>query len=510
MATQLLQTMRFLFTILVLLSFTGVSAQSAGNFDPTFGTNGVLVRDLYGYTDGIQAIETLSDGKILAAGFGFDGTRNHLSLTRYYPDGSIDLTFNQNILTQGLPSTSSIVAEDLFETTDGDLFITASVQNGSQSNLVIISINSLGFKETSFGTNGIVVLGEAGYTYNNSCISILPNGNIMIAATADNSLEKRIAMWSILSDGTTNRSFGSDGMMFNAMSGADLSLANLHFVSNNNIILSGSLTSASVSSGFVVSYSSDGTVNSSFGNGGYYNFGSAQEEASFNDTYTDSYGNIFITGYVDQASIRKVLLIKLENTGTPDYSFGNGGIQMIEAGVGFASGEVILAGMDGHIMIGANCFNGQDNDMLVACVDESGQLDNSFSFGGLKQVSIFNGHDMLRAMSISREGRILIAGNTDNGNDYDMAIVSLNGFSSVTGISDNANANSLSVNILPGRIQLDAVSDGNLLLIDMSGRVISNQKVYRGSNEIAINESGVYVLHLITDLEKYSVKLMVP
>ena len=64
-----------------------------GLLDPSFGTNGkVLTLFAPGY-GGAGTVALQSDGKIVASGYGYQGTNSNLSLARYTADGSLDSSF---------------------------------------------------------------------------------------------------------------------------------------------------------------------------------------------------------------------------------------------------------------------------------------------------------------------------------------------------------------------------------------------------------------------------------
>src|SRR5215831_12753665 len=82
---------------IVLLSFvliTHGSAQS-GQLDPSFGSGGKVITDLFGSPDAIAALAVQPDGKIVAAGVSFDPSlmARVISMVRYNADGSIDSSF---------------------------------------------------------------------------------------------------------------------------------------------------------------------------------------------------------------------------------------------------------------------------------------------------------------------------------------------------------------------------------------------------------------------------------
>ena len=64
-----------------------------GRLDPTFGTAGQVTTSFGGTDDQALSIALQGDGKIVAAGFTWNGSTTRFALARYDADGSVDATF---------------------------------------------------------------------------------------------------------------------------------------------------------------------------------------------------------------------------------------------------------------------------------------------------------------------------------------------------------------------------------------------------------------------------------
>ena len=72
-------------------------AAEPGNLDITFGTNGKVTTDFFGYDDGANAVAIDSQGGIVAAGYTNNcGGLYCFAVARYNADGSLDATFGTN------------------------------------------------------------------------------------------------------------------------------------------------------------------------------------------------------------------------------------------------------------------------------------------------------------------------------------------------------------------------------------------------------------------------------
>ena len=95
------------------------------------------------------------DGKLVAAGLSFNGSRNVSVMIRYNPDGSLDTTFN----TTGIvitPIGADNATNGLAIQSDGKLLAAGRSYNGTQNVFALLRYNTDGSLDTTFGTDGIV------------------------------------------------------------------------------------------------------------------------------------------------------------------------------------------------------------------------------------------------------------------------------------------------------------------------------------------------------------------
>ena len=87
---------RWLVFLPVLIVLGASTVRSAGEPDPDFGTDGEVITDITGNTDGAHAIALQPDGKIVVAGWAQEfenDTSRDFAVLRYETDGSLDTSF---------------------------------------------------------------------------------------------------------------------------------------------------------------------------------------------------------------------------------------------------------------------------------------------------------------------------------------------------------------------------------------------------------------------------------
>ncbi len=125
--------------------------------------------------------------------------------------------------------------------------------------------------------------------------------------------------------------------------------------------------------------------------------------------------------------------------GEVDSTFGTDGYLLTDIGGAMTSSHILAVktGPDGKIYV-AGSYEASNSDMLVARFNADGTLDNSF--GGMGFVRIdpqIGADDGARAMDISADGKIVLAGSTSSGNgDYALVVLTSDG------IPDTSFANS--------------------------------------------------------------------
>ena len=247
--------------------FALVRYNSDGSLDTSFGSHGQVMLNFGGSYDIAQAVTIQSDGKILIAGYGYNGS-TLAELARLNTDGSLDSSFG----TGGMVTTN-------FGNNSGSLFYAAAVQsdgkiiaagqNGSQ--IALARYTSNGSLDSSFGSGGAVVTSVAGSNYPRS-VAVQSDGKIVVGAenyTSNGSFE----VVRFNSDGSLDTSFGSGGSVTTAFTDGATShnASGLALLSSGQIVVGGVGGTPNNNNLLEVArYNSDGSLDSTFGSGGEF------------------------------------------------------------------------------------------------------------------------------------------------------------------------------------------------------------------------------------------------
>ena len=108
-----------------------------------------------------------------------------------------------------------------------------------------------------------------------------------------------------------------------------------------------------------------------------------------------------------------------------DTSFSSDG-KLITVISNHSTAKDIAIQPDGKIVVAGQCYNGTNNDFAVARYNADGSLDTTFSGDGKVTAAIGSGNDRGTAVAIQTDGKIVVAGYSDNGTDDEFAVVRFN------------------------------------------------------------------------------------
>jgi uncharacterized delta-60 repeat protein len=187
-------------------------AQTPGSLDPTFGTGGIVMDNFGGHNVmPLTAIEQ-SDGKIVVI-TGIDNVPNAteaFGLVRFTSKGEPDKTFGTNgvtlaIITDFLNEPSSVAVQP-----DGDIVLAGtSVTTAAVSGFVMMRFTPDGRLDTTFGDRGKVTVQPPGAEPFAAAVIVQPNNQILLSGSVNNFSTTVLGRYN--SDGSLDTTFGTGG-----------------------------------------------------------------------------------------------------------------------------------------------------------------------------------------------------------------------------------------------------------------------------------------------------------
>lgn len=387
------------------------------NLTPSNGKTSFSTDDLIE----INAIAGLPSGKILVAGSsGISGGAIEAVLMRLNANGTLDTSFMSEgfYVRTNVSTTNPNIFYDLKIQSDGSFFVTGENQNSG----IIIKFTSAGVPDTTFSGDGVVTTTTPARIYG---LAIQPDGKLIACGSNGTSIRSgRIARFSATGtlEITASNNLGAGG--------------------NNNEILEcglqmdGKIIVAgygydSLNANDYISISrhlANFSIDTTFGTSGVT---TTNMSSTLNDRATDLViqpDNKIVISSMDFNANRDFAILRYDVNGTLDpnftENFGSGGISLIDFVIGSPDDEAnaLLLQPDGQILVGGMSDNSTSKRFGLAKLNPGGLLTFGFGTLGRTLTTFPNNDSRINALSFYSNDKILAAGKTWNGTDYDFAV----------------------------------------------------------------------------------------
>ncbi len=171
----------------------------------------------------------------------------------------------------------------------------------------------------------------------------------------------------------------------------------------------------------MVRYNTDGSLDTSFGGDGIVTTALSPREDYCFGVVVQGDGKIVVAGYSNNGI--DTSLVRYNTDGSLDTSFDGDGI-VITPSTAYAWGMALQA--DGKIVVTGEGFDGAKGNFAVLRYDPDGSLDTSFHGDGKVMTRLGLGEDFAKGVAIQPDGRIVVAGCSQNGSRRDFALVRYN------------------------------------------------------------------------------------
>lgn len=169
----------------------------------------------------------------------------------------------------------------------------------------------------------------------------------------------------------------------------------------------------------------DGSLDTSFGEGGSFIMEFEGEEVEFNKMQVQEDGKILLVGSANRDLDNDILVLRLNENGQLDPTFGNNGRVRLDFGTTADFGVDILEQRDGKLIIIGTVFNGATDDLAAVRIFSNGTIDESFGIRGKVLVDFNREEEKAVAGALLPDGRIVIA--AEKGNYFGVACLLTSG-----------------------------------------------------------------------------------
>jgi uncharacterized delta-60 repeat protein len=393
----------------VLIADLAVAAP--GDLDPSFGGNGKVRTNFTPLLDEAQGVAIQADGKIVAVGFS-DG---RFAVARYNVDGTLDDSFSGNgkIRTDITPGPDDARAVAIQK--DGAIVAAGIGDVGGEGLFALARYTTDGTLDDSFGGDGTVETDFTSLIDGARGVAIQEDGKIVAAGFGGSSPVIHggfFALARYTTDGTLDDTFGGDGKVTTNFSSDIDSAADVEIQANGKIVAAGSATGPYP--GFALArYLEDGALDDSFS-------GNGKVRTRFSGGASDARGlaiqenrRIVAVGAADEPDFA-FALARYRRDGSLDTSFGGDGrVRTAFSPLIDLAYDVAIQADDRIVAVGLAEGSPFDPTFALARYLRNGALDDSFGGDGKVRTNFTEGLDEAKGLAIQANGRIVAAGLAD-------------------------------------------------------------------------------------------------
>jgi uncharacterized delta-60 repeat protein len=396
-----------------------------GTLDTTWGGAGyvktsILSPNASNATDSGRAIAVQLDGKVVVAGVCAPNTY-YACVARYNTNGTLDTSFNGTGTTT-FPITGgdpNFQATAIGLSPYGHILVVTGCRNASNvDQFCAIRFSSNGSVDTGFGTNGLVRTAFATTGNYPSSVVYQSSGRFILGGRCGG---KFCATRYTENGAAIDTSFGGNGVITSVVTvtgQSDRESFTMAIDILDRVLLAGTCFVNSRAVFCVSRYSKDGAIDTSFGSSGLvaadlftgssYAYGIALQE-DFKILLT---GKTFNT--IAGVTLQDYATVRYTIDGAVDTSFGNNGAVITRIANWESVASAVIAQTDRKIVVAGYCqdFPERKNRFCLIGYNEDGSIDTTFnpSGGGVSKLQLFGQSDEPYAMTLGRDGKLLVAG----------------------------------------------------------------------------------------------------
>ncbi len=462
---------------------------SAGKKDNSFSGDGIVVTDVAGFNDQISGIAIQADGKIVATGSTDDANfNNRFATLRYTSSGNLDSGFDQDGMTLTQLGNLSSEAKSVMIQSDGKIVcVGAARMSDNVWNVAVARYTASGALDPAFSGDGKVTTQNVGSESGKSFF-ILPDGSLLVwGSTGING--NNGALLKYTSTGNLDPRFGINGITEQKLYQTHSFVSDLAIQSDGKILAGGTTSGNFYNAMASVRLQANGQPDNSFNQDGIVESYLFVTNLDGKSLALQSDGKIIQQGiHKMESKNEEIILVRYLANGNLDENFGSNGKVTTDVGTSDDVGVCMSIQSDNKIIVAGYSYNGQNYDFMMTRYLSNGSQDNSFSADG-KIIMPFGstGNDGAQAIAVQKDGKILVGGFTEVNNETQFAIMRFTPQGNLDQTFNNT-----------GKLSIDVSAEGNeaikAIKIQQDGKIILAGDAFNGVNNdfalVRINPNG--------------------
>ena len=343
-----------------------------GTLDTTFHGTGKATTPIGGGGTAF-AVAVQADGRIVAAGRTNNGTNADFAVIRYNTDGSLDFTFNGTGKVTTPIGSGDDIGDSVAIQADGRIVLAGYSFNGVDQDIALVRYNTDGTLDTTFNGTGKVTTPIGTIHDQAFAVAIQTDGRIVVSGqSADPVQGSQFAVVRYNTNGTLDTTFNGTGAVVTPV-GSHESVAWTVAIQSDGRIVAGGLSNNGTDFDLALArYNTNGTLDTTFNGSGILisPFGSGDDQAWSVKVQTD--GRILAGGFSSNASGPDFALARFNSDGTPDTTFNGTGKVVTPIGSGDDTARAVGIEPDGRIVLAGFSSNGLNTDFAVVRYGDCG------------------------------------------------------------------------------------------------------------------------------------------
>lgn len=279
--------------------------------------------------------------------------------------------------------------------------------------------------DTTFGGSGKITT-LIGTTSAANAVAVQSDGKIVVAGESGGFPNRFFTLVRYNNDGSLDTSFDSDGKVTTAVgTGGSSIVYDVAIQADGKIVAAGSSFNGSNTDFAIARYNTDGSLDTSFDGDGKLVIQIGSDNDDSYGVVIQPNGKIVLAGGSRATPNSNFALVRLNVNGSFDTSFDSDGIVTTPMGISTDGTSGIALQTDGKVVVTGR----SNNDFAVVRYNSNGSLDTSFDGDGKVTTPIStdqNGGDDPGEIAVQADGKIVVAGFSDNFSGVDFSIVRYN------------------------------------------------------------------------------------
>ncbi|MBK8557716.1 MAG: T9SS type A sorting domain-containing protein [Lewinellaceae bacterium] len=416
----------------LMLFFTlRLAAQPAGMLDSTFNQTGIIATNLNGHPTRFDRVRVQPDGKIVAFGYTeLSSSLHHMAVARFLEDGTPDPGFGTSGIVE--ITNCNCAASDGHLLPDGKMLLTG--ENIDAVRMMLLRLTPDGSPDTTFGPYGMQTVDAGFYISGINRSFIQTDGKIILTGNHYDFSEpdyNRGFCMRVLANGSIDLSYGQNGVISHSAQIPGFGPVVYEggvLLSDGKMIRLGRVGATQALSKWVLArFNGQGKPDSSFGTNGVVikDIGNTFPEAAFDAVRLDN-GQMLVSGYAQKQNGFHFTVLRLNDDGSVDNSFGLGGKAQATVKCCYSSALSMILQPDRKILtVGYGGNTTSDRDLAVVRFKANGLVDQTFGTNGQVLVTLPAGDvkEFGLSLALQDDGRILAAGYAADNSSLQSALV---------------------------------------------------------------------------------------